>query len=135
MMEPYDYRVSGKFVRMTSLMVVLKDKGNFIGTLGADFSLEKLQSELASERPLGVGRFALISTNASYVTHPDPQKVGKPADDLEAEAKEAIRAARQYRCVDKDGVARLLFPINTGASETPWSLMLSFNINDALSAS
>ena len=134
MMEPYDYRVSGKFVRMTSLMVVLKDKGNFIGTLGADFSLEKLQAELASERPLGVGRFALISTNASYVTHPDLQKVGKPADDLEAEAKEAIKAARPYRSIDKDGVARLLFPINTGASETPWSLMLSFNINQALTS-
>ena len=134
MMEPYDYRVSGQPVRMTSLMVVLKNNGNFIGTLGADFSLEKLQAELASERPLGVGRFALISTNASYVTHPDPEKVGKPADDLEPEAKEAIKAARSYRCIDKNGVARLLFPINTGASQTPWSLMLSFNINQALTA-
>ena len=36
--------------------------------------------------------------------------------------------------IDKDGVARLLFPINTGAEETPWSLMLVFNLNDALSA-
>lgn len=133
-MEPYDYRVSGKSVRMTSLMVVLKKNGNFIGTLGADFSLEHLQAELSGQRPFGVGRFALISTHASYVTHPDPQKVGKPADDLEPEAREAIKAARQYRGIDKDGLARILFPINTGASETPWSLMLAFNINDALSA-
>ncbi len=134
MMEPYDYRVSGKFVRMTSLMVVLKENGNFIGTLGADFLLERLQAELSGQRPLGVGRFALISTNASYVTHADPEKVGKPADDLEAEARDAIKAARPYRSIDKDGVARLLFPINTGAKETPWSLMLVFNLNDALSA-
>ena len=75
-----------------------------------------------------------LSTNASYVTHPDPQKVGKPADDLEPEAKEAIKAAQPYRSIDKDGVACLLFPINTGASTTPWSLMLSFNINQALTA-
>jgi len=134
MMEPYDYRVSGKFVRMTSLMVVLKENGNFIGTLGADFSLERLQAELSSQRPFGVGRFALISTHAAYVTHPDPQQVGKPADDLAPEAREAIKAARQYRSIDKDGLARILFPINTGASETPWSLMLAFNINDALTA-
>ena len=93
-----------------------------------------LQAELASERSLGVGQFALISTNASCVTHPFPQRIGKPADDLEAEAKEAIRAARPYRSIDKDGIARLLFPINTGASETPWSLMLSFNINQALTS-
>ena len=46
----------------------------------------------------------------------------------------AIKAARPYRSIDKDGVARLLFPINTGAEETPWSLMLVFNLNDALSA-
>lgn len=134
MMEPYDYRVNGKFVRMTSLMVVLKSKGAFIGTLGADFSLEHLQSELANSRPLGVGRFALISTAGSYVTNADPQKVGKPADDLGAEAKEAIKAARQYRHTDEQGVARLLYPINTGASETPWSLLLTFNIHEALKA-
>lgn len=132
MMEPYDYRVSGKFVRMTSLMVVLKDKGQFFGTLGADFSLERLQADLSDKRPMGVGRFALISTNASYVTHPDPQRAGKPADDLDSEAREAIKAARPYRGIDKDGVVRLLSPINTGASLTPWSLMLSFNINELL---
>ena len=70
----------------------------------------------------------------SNVTHADPEKVGKPADDLDAEAKEAIKAARQHRSIDQDGVARLLFPISTGAKETPWSLMLAFNLNDALSA-
>jgi phage tail-like protein len=70
----------------------------------------------------------------SNVTHADPEKVGKPADDLDAEAKEAIKAARQHRSINQDGVARLLFPISTGAKETPWSLMLAFNLNDALSA-
>ncbi len=134
MMEPYDYRVSGKTVRMTSLMVVLKSKGAFMGTLGADFSLDSLQAELSSQRPFGVGRFALISNQAAYVTHPDPQKVGRPADDLSADAKQAIKAGQPHVNVDERGVARVFHPINTGSSETPWSLMVSFDTEAALTA-
>jgi hypothetical protein len=134
MMEPYDYRVSGMTVRMTSLMVVLKAKGVFMGTLGADFSLDSLQTELSSQRPFGVGRFALISNDAAYVTHPDPQKPGHAATDLSSEAKEAIKAGQPYLNVDDKGVARLFHPIHTGSSETPWSLMMIFDIAAALAS-
>ena len=132
MMEPYDYRVSGKIVRMTSLMVVLKSKGAFMGTLGADFALDRLQVELSDQRPFGVGRFALISNQAAYVTHPDPQQAGQPARDLSGEAMQAIKGGQPYVNVDEKGVARLFHPINTGCVGTPWSLMLSFDIATAL---
>ena len=134
MMEPYDYRVSGKTVRMTSLMVVLKSKGAFIGTLGADFALDSLQAELSNQRPFGVGRFALISNQAAYVTHADPQKVGKAADDLSSEAKQAIKDGQPYVSVDGQGIARVFHPIHTGSSETPWSLMVLFDTATALAA-
>ena len=134
MMEPYDYRVSGKTVRMTSLMVVLKTKGAFMGTLGADFSLDSLQAELSSQRPFGVGRFVLISNQAAYVTHPDPQKVGQAADDLSNEVKQAIKQGQPYVHVDDQGMARVFHPIHTGSSETPWSLMVVFDTATALTA-
>lgn len=132
MMEPYDYRVSGNTVRMTSLMVVLIKKGSFLGTLGADFALDRLQAELSNLRPFGVGRFALISNDGAYVTHPEVEKAGKAADDLGAEAKQAIKAGKPYRQVDDKGLARLCHPIHTGTAQTPWSLMMMFNIAEAL---
>ena len=132
MMEPYDYRVSGKTVRMTSLMVVLKNRGAFMGTLGADFALDSLQAELADQRPFGVGRFALISTQGAYVAHPDAQKVGQAASDLGAEALQAISAGVAHTAVDERGVARIFQPISTGCATTPWSLMLTFKVADAL---
>ena len=134
MMEPYDYRVSGKTVRMTSLMVVLKHGGAFLGTLGADFALDSLQAELADQRPFGVGRFALISNQAAYVTHHDAQKAGKPANDLPAEAVQAVKAGEAYVSVDEHGCARIFHPINTGCPGPPWSLMLSFDVAAALAS-
>ena len=56
------------------------------------------------------GRYLLVNNVAA-------RYMGKPADDLDAEAKAAIKAARPYRSIDQYGVARLLFPINTGAPE------------------
>ncbi len=117
---------------MTSLMVVLKNRGAFMGTLGADFALDSLQAELADQRPFGVGRFALISTQGAYVAHPDAQKVGQAASDLGAEALQAISAGVAHTAVDERGVARIFQPISTGCATTPWSLMLTFKVADAL---
>ncbi len=46
MMEPYDYPIEGKTVKMTSFMTNLFIQSKFSGILGADFSLEQLQAEL-----------------------------------------------------------------------------------------
>ena len=132
MMEPYDYRVSGTSVRMTSLMVVLKVRGVFLGTLGADFLLDRMQAELSRSKPFGVGSFALISNQGAYITHPDTKMVGQRAGDLSEDALQAIKAGKPYRQIDSSGVARLLHPINTGCPATPWSLAMVFSIKEAL---
>lgn len=132
MMEPYEYRVSGKTVLMTSLMVVLKVKGVFIGVVGADFLLEKLGVALSELRPLGVGGFYLISNDAVYVTNPDSQCLGGPIDALPNEAKQAIKMGKSYQYTDQSNVAYLFHPIKTGSPDMPWSLMLKFNIAEAL---
>ena len=134
MMEPYDYRVSGTTVRMTSLMVVLKVRGVFLGTLGADFLLDGMQTELSRSKPFGVGSFALISNQGAYITHPDPKKVGQRASDFSDDALQAVKTGKPFRQIDTTGVARLLHPINTGCPATPWSLAMMFSIEDALQA-
>ena len=134
MMEPYDYRVNGRTVRMTSLMVVLRFSGRFAGTLGADFSLDALQHDLSQQRPLGVGFLALISNAVCYVTHPDAERLGKPADDLSAEARQAVKSGKPYLYLEGNDRVRLLAPVATGVERMPWSLMVSFSLAAALEA-
>jgi hypothetical protein len=134
MMEPYDYRVNGRTVRMTSLMVLLRFNERFAGVLGADFALDDLQQELSGHKPLGAGYLALVSTAGAYVTHPDATWLGKPASDLSLEARQAIKAGKPFQYTQGNDLVRLFCPVDTGVAQTPWSLMVCYSIAAALQA-
>jgi methyl-accepting chemotaxis protein len=134
MMEPYDYPVNGRTIRMTSLMVLLKFNERFAGILGADFAVDAMQKELSERKPLGVGYLALLSTAGSYVTHPEPAWMGKTATDLSQEARQAIKSGKPLTYVQSGDVVRVFCPVNTGVAQTPWSLMVCFSIEAALKA-
>lgn len=134
MMEPYDYSVNGRSVRMTSLMVLVKFNERFAGVLGADFALDSLQKDLSEHKPLGVGYLALLSTAGSYITHPDPAWAGKDASDLNGDARQAIKTGKAYRYVQNGDLVRVFCPVNTGVAQTPWALMVCFSIEAALKA-
>lgn len=125
MMEPYDYRANGRTLRMTSLMIILRFGQRFAGVLGADFALDDLQRDLSNLKPLGVGYVALLSTAGSYVTHPESNWLGRPADDLSNEARQAISKGQPYQ-YQHNGIARVFCPVNTSVEQLPWSLMVCF---------
>ncbi len=128
MMEPYDYPAAGRMVKMTSLMSPLKLKGRFAGVLGADFLLDELQAELARNKPFGTGDLLLLSHGGMYATHPDALRIGQTASDLPPEARQAVVAGRRYDYVDDAGVARIFHPLQIGAANQPWALVLAFDI-------
>ncbi|HEX5394564.1 MAG TPA: methyl-accepting chemotaxis protein [Rhodocyclaceae bacterium] len=130
LMEPYEYPVGGKPVLMTSIMLPLLVRGEFIGVVGADYALSQLQEDLSSRKPLGIGSLTLLSNLATYVTHPNAHRVGKCADDLPPAALEAIRNGQPYQCDDK-GMARVLQPLSLGAGAA-WSIMVEFDLRKAL---
>jgi methyl-accepting chemotaxis protein len=128
MMEPYDYPVAGRMVKMTSLMSPLKLKGRFAGVLGADFLLDELQAELARNKPFGTGDLLLLSHGGMYATHPDALRIGQAASDLPPAARQAVAAGRRYDYVDDAGVSRIFHPLQVGAANQPWALVLAFDI-------
>jgi hypothetical protein len=132
MMEPYDYPVAGRMVKMTSLMSPLKLKGRFAGVCGADFMLDELQTELARNKPFGTGDLLLLSNGGVYATHPDTLRIGQTASDLSSMARQAVAAGRRYDYVDEAGIARIFHPLQIGAAHQPWALMLVFNITRTL---
>lgn len=80
--KPYEYDVAGKMVYMTSIVKpILDENGEFLGIVGLDLSLEKLQTFASEHKPLG-GYVALITSDGSYVANPnDKDSVGKTFSD------------------------------------------------------
>ncbi|HUM09295.1 MAG TPA: hypothetical protein VLT37_10530, partial [Acidocella sp.] len=74
------------------------------------------------------GDLLLLSHGGMYATHPDLQRIGQAATDLPAAARQAIAAGRRYDYVDDAGVARIFHPLQIGAANQPWALVLAFDI-------
>ncbi|PJZ84044.1 methyl-accepting chemotaxis protein [Leptospira harrisiae] len=132
MMEPYDYPIEGKTVKMTSLMTNLFLHSKFAGILGADFSLEQLQSELSPKKLFGIGKTSLITYNSNYASHPEIDFLGTPAEQLNDEAKRAIQRGESFTFIDKSNIARILKPVRIGQSKRPWSILVEFNLLSVL---
>ncbi|XDD53109.1 methyl-accepting chemotaxis protein [Leptospira sp. WS4.C2] len=132
MMEPYDYPIEGKTVKMTSLMTNLFLHSKFAGILGADFSLEQLQAELSPKQIFGIGKTSLLTYNANFASHPDIESLGTRADILTDEAKKAIQRGESFTFIDKSNIARILKPVRIGHSKRPWSILVEFNLISAL---
>jgi len=132
MMEPYDYPVAGRIMRITSLMSPFNLRGRFAGVFGADFALDGLQAELAGNKPFGTGDLVLLSHGGMYATHPDPLRIGHTANDLPGPAKQAVASGQRHEWVDEQGVARILHPLRIGEAGQPWALMLVFDIAGTL---
>ena len=135
LMEPYDYPAGGKTLRITSFMSPMILRGKFGGVVGADITLAQLQQELSLIRPFGVGRLMLLSNACRYVTHHDPSLLGQAADDLPAAAQRCVRNGVAHHHVDERGMLRVMHPISAGNSKSPWSLLVSFAVDDALGLS
>ena len=55
-------------------------------------------------------------------------------ESLRQTANLVVAAGQPYVKVDEQGIARVFHPIHTGSSETPWSLMVTFDTAAALIA-
>jgi methyl-accepting chemotaxis protein len=54
LMDPYIYKIEGKDVLLTSLIIPIIDKnGTFIGIVGADIALDTLQAKVKDAKPMG----------------------------------------------------------------------------------
>ncbi|ABZ94704.1 Methyl-accepting chemotaxis protein [Leptospira biflexa serovar Patoc strain 'Patoc 1 (Ames)'] len=128
MMEPYDYPIEGKTVKMTSLMTNLFLHSKFAGILGADFSLEQLQKELSPKRLFGMGTTSLVTFEGNFASHPEIEKLGTKVDGLSADGMDAIQKGESYTHVDTNQIVRILKPVRIGQSKRPWSILVEFNI-------
>lgn len=125
--EPYSYETSGGATEMISVMLPILDKsGTFLGTVGFDVSLSKLQEDAVKYKPMG-GYVSLITGNGKYAANPnDPESVLKDFGDTEQKAAlwkqvKNGETVQGYTHNSKgENVLRIFVPISMPESDQVW---------------
>lgn len=118
--EPYEYKVSGQTMLVTSLVQPVKVKGAFVGIAGVDLALARFAEDMAKIKPFGVGHVELYTAAGLVVAHPDAASIGKTANDLPPEAIAALKEGRSLQWRDSEGVLHFMQRIPLAHTDTHW---------------
>ena len=134
LVEPYAYKVNGKEVLMTSLVVPIVVQNRVVGVAGVDVQLDRLQNLVARIKPYGTGVTAVFANQGSIAASFDPDRVGKQMREVEADMAgthlnsfaEAVMNGKEYNfTVYAEAMESDLYietvPFTVGGTETPWS--------------
>lgn len=138
-MDPFTYKVSGKEVLMTSLVIPIMSEGEVVGVAGVDMPLDSFQEMILEINPFDTGYTSLIANNGTFVAHKESEYLGKDMGNTQEmiEAKNAVKEGKNYHVMmysnplDMD-VHRFFVPITIGKTKTPWSFVVSIPMNKIL---
>lgn len=129
--EPFTYTTAnGQKIMMLSIMLPLLKDGKAMGVAGVDIPLEGINRQLGNI-DVFKGYGALVSTEGRYASHPDQKRLGLPADDLPAAAKEAIKSGQPYSFV-REGWGYSLQPVHIGKTSNNWALVVAYPLAQAM---
>lgn len=131
MVEPHLYPIDGVQVLMSSAVVPVVMDGKFIGVAGVDIPLKDLQGKAAKIKPFETSEAYIISAGGKYLSHPQVDLITKDASyPFEIEKfKDAVHNGKEVVLSGKDPQDKLdylyvISPINIGATESPWALIV-----------
>lgn len=133
-LEPYVYKVAGKDVLMTSLVVPVQSAaGAFVGVVGVDLPLAVLSEEIASIEIGEGGYAALVSNLGVYVAHPRAERAGQPMKETDPWVEPLLANIREGRGFEtesfsktlNDNTYRIAAPVKIGAATTPWAVVVT----------
>lgn len=139
MVEPYLYPIDGVQVLMTSAVVPIVIDGKFVGVAGVDLPLKDLQKKAAGIKPFETSQAFLVTAHGNWVSHPDESLITKSAEyPFEADKfKNAISKGEELVITGVDPKDSLEYlyvvsPMNLGATEEPWALIVRTPTNTVL---
>ncbi len=142
-LEPYVYKVAGKDVLMTSMVVPVRDaKGAFAGAVGVDLALGSLAEEITESKIGETGYAALVSNRGLYVAHPKRERNGKPVVDTDPWAKAYLGhflrgetfLTESFSRTLNDVTFRVAAPVRIGNSDTPWTSVVTITRGEVLAS-
>lgn len=131
MVEPYKYPVNGQMVLMSSAVVPIFHKSQFVGVAGVDFPLLKVKEQVAKVKPFAESEAYLVSTGGNYVVHPNEELITKPAKFAfnQAEIIQAIEDNKEFSVTGVDSADSLSYhyiavPLKLANSGQNWGLVI-----------
>lgn len=82
--EPTVYTIGGKDVNMVTITAPIISGGKFIGAAGLDIEVDYLLTKINEIKLFDSGYVKLLSESGILITHPNVEKVGKMAEEIEA---------------------------------------------------
>jgi len=127
--NPYLYPVGGKPTLITTITVPILIDGRFVGTVGADISLEQIQKLVSEITPFETGYAMLVSNNGAFVAHPSEERRARQLDTSPAEAlvmtalssTTALSGNVRSEVLGASAI-EVVVPIRIGETVTPWAL-------------
>lgn len=120
---------------MTSLVSPLYIKGEFIGLIGADLFLGRLQTLINEIKPFAEVEPFLISSQGTIIAHPDTALLAQNIQDVypiiskNYSVVEMVKSGKSFSFTERDrtGEKRFytFFPVNVGRTQTPWALAVA----------
>jgi len=141
--EPYLYKVAGKDVLMTSLVVPVRNaEGKFLGAVGVDLPLDALAGEITAKKVGQTGYAALVSNKGVYVAHPRIERCGRPMVDTDPWVQPFLSHISQGQAFEaeshsttlNDLTFRIAGPVRIGDSTTPWSVIITLRESEVLAS-
>jgi methyl-accepting chemotaxis protein len=129
--EPYlsALQTGGLMTSLTSPMYV---QGKYVGLVGIDLFLGRFQSMVSSIKPYEEGEAFLLSTQGTFIAHPDTAIFSKKLENVFPELNENHRITERIKRGEKftfthinkngDKFFYSFSPVFVGRTQTPWSL-------------
>lgn len=130
LLDPYNYKVNGTDVLMTSMVVPIVINGEFVGIVGVDIALSTLNEIFNKVKPFGERSYiALFSNNGTFVAYPKTEMIGKHVTETKVATREeaaffADRFKKGERAMMRFSKVDFYYfsePFTVGQTETPWA--------------
>ncbi|MDD3270424.1 MAG: methyl-accepting chemotaxis protein, partial [Syntrophomonadaceae bacterium] len=141
-MEPYHYSYveGGQEYWETTVSVPIMKDGRFLGVVGIDLNLNRIQKLTAGVKAYDTGYGMVVSNDGIYVAHPRTEAVGQNVIEVSKEngpMHNAIKAGQVFSQTDyslqlETDVYRVYVPIKIGETTAPWSFGIAVPLKEIL---
>lgn len=125
LIEPYEYKVDGKIVLMTSIAMPVLENGKGVGVVGIDLALDDLQKRIAALDVPFDGRVTVLSARRLQAYTADKAQLGKPAD----AAQETVGIVDDP---ELGSVLRVEAPVHFSGFDAPWHVRVDLPMNKVM---
>jgi methyl-accepting chemotaxis protein len=137
-LNPFEYKVGGKNVLLTSIAFPIRADGKVVGVIGFDIPLTDIQKISQTQKPFPDSVTAVFSNDGTVIAHFDESRIGKNIKVSEADMAgphlnnllNAVKTGKPFtfgnyiEALNKD-MRIFIVPITINASTTPWSYAIA----------